>query len=209
MLALLALLLLAGCGAGDDGARPGPRSLLLEVTAPRAGASVTGSAVRVRGRVTPGATVTVDGVPARATDGRFALRIDADPGENRVTIEARKDGYEPASRAIAFSAVRAEPSATRRSTALRLFLARTFGGALEDRGTLEEDPSAPWFPSVDLARTVVRRDGSVSVATTLEPGAAARRQARLICAAARGFASPRHAGRVEVLAGDRSRLARC
>jgi len=201
---VLALALLAGCGG--DGEGDARRPVRLEVTAPRDGAVVARSAVRVRGRVTPDAYVSVNGRPADERAGRFGLTIDATPGLNTLTVAASKDGYDPASRRISFRAPeRSAPTrADRRAAGLRIFLEQNFGGALE---TAVE---APWFHSVVLDETVVGRGGSVTVATTLPPGAGrSRGQARLICRAALSLDSSKYAGKVAVLARDRSKLAGC
>jgi hypothetical protein len=201
---VLALALLAGCGGDGDGGSRQP--LVLDVTAPRDGSVVARSAVRVRGRVTPDAYVSVNGRPADERAGRFALTIDATPGLNTVTVAASKDGYDPASRRISFRAPqRSAPTrADRRATDLRIFLEQNFGGALET------GVEAPWYRYLVLEDTLVGRGGSVTVATTLPPGARrSRGQARSICRAALSFDSSKYAGKVAVLARDRSKVAGC
>ena len=207
--AILVLALLAGCGGGGgDGSHQG--SLALEVAAPRDGAVVTVPTIVVRGRVTPGADVTVNGAGATERAGAFRLRVDTKPGLNTLTVAASKEGYEPASREISLrrptppAEAQKESPAVKRSAGLRFFFEQTFGGALEP------NTETSWFRFVDLNRTFLGRDGSITVATKLGRGeAGARRQARLICRAARGFESPKHAGKVEVVAADGARLARC
>ena len=201
---VLSFVLLAGCGG--DGQGHSTKPLLLDVTEPRDGAVVAKSAVRVRGRVTPDAHVTVNGRPAAEQAGRFGLTIDATPGLNTATVAASKDGYAPASKRISFRAPerRAPSRADRRAAGLRSFLEQNFGGALEEVAT------ASWYRYVVLDETVVRRDGSVTVATTLPPDARrSRRQAGFICRAALSYDDREHAGKVEVVAGDGSKLVGC
>jgi len=150
--------------------------------------------------------VSVNGRPADERAGRFGLTIDATPGLNTLTVAASKDGYDPASRRISFRAPeRSAPTrADRRAADLRYFLEQSFGGALETGAP------APWYRYVVLDETLVGRDRSVTVATTLPPGARrSRRQARLICRAALSFDASKYAGKVAVIARDRSKLAGC
>ena len=201
---VLVLALLTGCGGDGEGDSKQP--VLLDVTAPSDGAAVPRSAVRVRGRVTPQAHVTVNGRPAAERAGEFRLTIDATPGLNTLMVVASKEGYAPASKRISFRAPerRAPSRADRRAEGLRFFLEQSFGGALET------GVPASWFRYVVLDKTLVGRDGSVTVATSLPPGARrSRRQARMICRAALSFDASKYAGKVEVEARDRSKLAGC
>ena len=92
------LLGLAACGGSDQ---PKPqRPVVLQMTGPGDGVIVRSSGVELRGRVTPGALVTVEGEPVAVSAGSFAARVPLDAGGNVIDVMASVHGMSPAMTAV-------------------------------------------------------------------------------------------------------------
>ena len=100
-LPLLLIPVLAGlsaCGGSED---PKPmRPVVLRMTGPSDGVVVRSSGVELRGTVTPGAVVTVEGEPAAVSAGTFAARVPLDAGGNVIDVMASADGFAPSMTAV-------------------------------------------------------------------------------------------------------------
>jgi hypothetical protein len=93
-----------GCGGGEQpggksqpqGApeRKEPPSVQVEITSPDDGDTVRAPSVVIRGTVTPGAVVELNGHRAKVRGRRFSRAMKLrDLGSNSFEIEAQKDGY--------------------------------------------------------------------------------------------------------------------
>lgn len=95
--AIVALVgVLSGCASGDDtfvDATAKAGTLELAVTSPEYGARTRKRAVTVKGTVTPGAAVTVDGVDAAVRGRRFRRRVRLHAARNRIVVRAEKAGF--------------------------------------------------------------------------------------------------------------------
>jgi hypothetical protein len=105
LLVLLLPALLLGCG-GEDGAldpqaraKPKPKQLTLKVR-PLDEKATTKAVITIRGRVTPGARVSVGEKEAHVRDERFSARIRLKVGVNRIKVVARKAGHVTKRRAL-------------------------------------------------------------------------------------------------------------
>jgi len=86
--ALLAAVVAAGCGAGDDS----PKPVSISLVSPADGVTVREDAVEVRGRVRPAdARVVVAGRAASVTNGEFRGRVPLEEGPNVIDVGASAD----------------------------------------------------------------------------------------------------------------------
>ncbi len=76
------------------------RPVALRMTGPSDGVVVRSSGIELRGRVTPGAAVIVDGEPASVSAGSFAARVPLDAGGNVIDVMASVHGMAPSMTAV-------------------------------------------------------------------------------------------------------------
>lgn len=91
-------LVVAGCGgasASEVGPPPSPPAPKVALDLGKHPRSVITETAKVRGRVTPGAIVTIGGKEAWVRGGTFRLSVDLAQGSNRFRVVARKAGYKP------------------------------------------------------------------------------------------------------------------
>jgi hypothetical protein len=107
------VLALASCGGGDSNGdtqstAPAQQPVALVVTG--APSRTTASAVTLRGTVSEGADVTVDGKPAALRGRRFRARVSLERGKNSILVEASKFGTSPAHASVHIRRVDPEPT---------------------------------------------------------------------------------------------------
>jgi hypothetical protein len=81
---IISAALLLGCGETNPP---------VDVSASNHGKVYRRGSATLKGKVTKGATVTVNGRKARVSGGRWSVRVKLHPGRNEFTVVADKDGF--------------------------------------------------------------------------------------------------------------------
>jgi hypothetical protein len=98
--AVLAAVLVAGCGSNDKPA-PAPPPVRLSLDSPRDTATIQADSVVLRGTVSPvSARVRVRGSQATMSSGHFRAEVPLDIGTNVIDVVAEAPGKSPAFTAI-------------------------------------------------------------------------------------------------------------
>jgi Glucodextranase, domain B len=110
MLAALAAVV-AGCETDSlsdpsENAAKATDKVRLSIMSPRDDTSTRARSILIRGRVTRGALVRVNGRPVSISGRRFELQQKLDLGRNRIRVVARKDGYATRRRTVTVTRTR-------------------------------------------------------------------------------------------------------
>ena len=89
---------------------PAAKPLDLQVFDP-SGRSTTKSAITLRGRVTPGSTVSVGRYRALVNAERFRVKVPVELGVNQLTLVARRSGYRTTSERVSVRRSKPRPEA--------------------------------------------------------------------------------------------------